>query len=48
MNAAVEKLQAVLDSESETELFDGGTIAYMGPVYAGKLFIDFNEGDTPT
>ena len=48
MNAAVEKLQAVLDSESETDLFDGSTIAYMGPVYAGKLFIDFNEGDTPT
>ena len=48
MNSAVEKLQAVLDSESETELFDGSTIAYMGPVYAGKLFIDFNEGDTPT
>ena len=48
MNAAVEKLQAVLDSESESELFDGSTIAYMGPVYAGKLFIDFNEGDTPT
>ena len=48
MNAAVEKLQAALDSESESELFDGSTIAYMGPVYAGKLFIDFNEGDTPT
>ncbi len=48
MNSAVEKLQAVLDSESETELFDGSTIAYMGPVYSGKLFIDFNEGDTPT
>ena len=48
MNAAVGKLQAALDSESESELFDGSTIAYMGPVYAGKLFIDFNEGDTPT
>ena len=48
MNAAVEKLQAALDSESESEMFDGSTIAYMGPVYAGKLFIDFNEGDTPT
>ena len=48
MNAAVEKLQAALDSESESELFDGSTVAYMGPVYAGKLFIDFNEGDTPT
>jgi len=47
MDAAVTKLQAVLDSESESELFDGTTIAYMGPVYAGKLFIDFNEGDSP-
>ena len=47
MDAAVEKLQIALDSESETDLFDGSTIAYMGPVYAGKLFIDFNEGDTP-
>ena len=47
MDAAVTKLQAVLDSESESDLFDGSTIAYMGPVYAGKLFIDFNEGDTP-
>ena len=44
MNAAAEKLQAV----AGTELFDGSTVAYMGPVYAGKLFIDFNEGDTPT
>lgn len=48
MDAAVTKLQAALDSESESDLFDGTTIAYMGPVYAGKLFIDFNEGDTPT
>tara|TARA_B100000683_G_scaffold135162_1_gene131937 strand:- start:537 stop:1172 length:636 start_codon:yes stop_codon:yes gene_type:complete len=48
MNAAVGKLQAALDSESESELFEGSTIAYMGPVYAGKLFVDFNEGDTPT
>ena len=47
MDAAVAKLQEALDSESETDLFDGSTIAYMGPVYAGKLFIDFNEGDTP-
>ena len=47
MDAAVAKLQDALDSESETDLFDGSTIAYMGPVYAGKLFIDFNEGDTP-
>ena len=48
MNAAVGKLQAALDSESESELFEGSTIAYMGPVYAGKLFVDFNEGETPT
>ncbi len=48
MDAAVTKLQAVLDSESETDLFDGSTVAYMGPVYAGMLNIDFNEGDTPT
>ena len=34
MDAAVEKLQAALDSESETDLFDGSTVAYMGPVYA--------------
>ena len=47
MDVAVAKLQEALDSESETDLFDGTTIAYMGPVYAGKLFIDFNEGDTP-
>ena len=47
MDTAVAKLQEALDSESETDLFDGTTIAYMGPVYAGKLFIDFNEGDTP-
>jgi hypothetical protein len=48
MDAAVTKLQAALDSESETDLFDGSTIAYMGPVYAGMLNMDFNEGDTPT
>ena len=47
MDAAVIKLQAVLDSESESELFDASTVAYMGPVYAGNLFIDFNKGDTP-
>ena len=47
MDAAVIKLQAVLDNESESELFDANTIAYMGPVYAGNLFIDFNKGDTP-
>ena len=48
MDAAVTKLQAVLDSESETDLFDGSTVAYMGPVYAGMLNTDCNEGDTPT
>ena len=37
MDSAVEKLQAALDSESETELFDGSTVAYMGPVYALSL-----------
>ena len=47
MDAAVEKLQAALDSESETELFDGSTVAYMGPVYAFTSSIDFNEGETP-
>ena len=47
MDSAVEKLQAALDSESETELFDGSTVAYMGPVYAFTSSIDFNEGDTP-
>lgn len=47
MNEAAEKLQNVLDSESESDLFDGTTVAYMGPVYAGKLFVDFNEGDSP-
>lgn len=47
MDAAVEKLQAALDSESESDLFDGDTLAYMGPVYAASLFRDFNEGDSP-
>ena len=47
MDAAVEKLQAALDSESETELFDGSTVAYMGPVYAFTSSIDFNEGESP-
>ena len=47
MDAAVEKLQAALDSESEPELFDGSTVAYMGPVYAFTSSIDFNEGETP-
>ena len=47
MEAAVEKLQAALDSEAESDLFDGDTLAYMGPVYAASLFRDFNEGDSP-
>ena len=47
MYAAVEKLQAALDSEAESDLFDGDTLAYMGPVYAASLFRDFNEGDSP-
>ena len=41
MDAAVEKLQAALDSEAESDLFDGDTLAYMGPVYAASLFRDF-------
>ena len=47
MDAAVEKLQSALDSESESNLFDGDTLAYMGPVFAASLFRDFNEGDSP-
>ena len=47
MDAAVEKLQAALDSEAESDLFDGDTLAYMGPVFAASLFRDFNEGDSP-
>jgi len=47
MEAAVEKLQVALDSESASDLFDGETLAYMGPVYAASIFRDFNEGDTP-
>ena len=47
MDDAVEKLQAALDSEAESDLFDGDTLAYMGPVYAASLFRDFNEGDSP-
>ena len=47
MEKAVEKLQAALDSESESDLFDGDTLAYMGPVYAGKVFVNFNEGESP-
>ena len=47
MDAAVEKLQAALDSEAESDLFDGETLAYMGPVFAASLFRDFSEGDSP-
>ena len=47
MEAAVEKLQAALDSEAESDLFDGDTLAYLGPVYAASLFRDFNEGESP-
>ena len=47
MDAAVEKLQAALDSEAESDLFDGEPLAYMGPVFAASLFRDFNEGDSP-
>ena len=47
MDAAVGKLQAALDSEAESDLFDGETLAYMGPVFAASLFRDFNEGDSP-
>jgi hypothetical protein len=47
MEAAAEKLQAALNSEAESDLFDGDTLAYMGPVYAASLFRDFNEGDSP-
>jgi hypothetical protein len=47
MDATVEKLQAALDSEAESDLFDGETLAYMGPVFAASLFRDFNEGDSP-
>ena len=48
MDEAATQLQNVLDSESESDLFDGATVAYMGPVYAGKLFVDFNKGDSPS
>ena len=47
MNAALSKLQGVLDLGSQRDLFDGETIAYMGPISAGRLFVDFNEGETP-
>ena len=47
MEKAVEKLQAALDSASESDLFDGDTLACMGRVYAGKVFVDFNEGESP-
>ena len=47
MNTASLKLQEVLDMGAQRDLFDGDPIAYMGPVYAGRLFIDLNEGETP-
>ena len=47
MKTASAKLQEVLDLGAQRDLFDGDPIAYMGPVFAGKLFIDFNKGETP-
>ncbi len=47
MKTASSKLQEVLDLGAQRDLFDGDPIAYMGPIYAGKLFIDFNEGQSP-
>ena len=48
MKTASAKLQEVLDLGAQRDLFDGDPIAYMGPIYAGKLFVDFNEGESPT
>ncbi len=48
MKTASAKLQEVLDLGAQRDLFDGDPIAYMGPVFAGKLFVDFNKGETPT
>ena len=31
----------------EEALFESAT-AYMGPVYAGRIFVEFTEGSTPT
>ncbi len=47
MKTASAKLQEVLDLGAQRDLFDGDPIAYMGPVFAGKLFVDFNEGESP-
>ena len=47
MDAAVVKLEAELDSAEEEALFESAT-AYMGPVYAGRIFVEFTEGSTPT
>ena len=47
MNTASLKLQEILDIGAQRDLFDGDPIAYIGPVYAGRLFIDLNEGETP-
>ena len=47
MDAAVVKLEAELDSAEEEALFESAT-AYMGPVYAGKIFVEFTEGSTPS
>lgn len=48
MKTASAKLQEVLDLGAQRDLFDGDPIAYMGPIFAGKLFVDFNEGESPT
>jgi len=48
MKTASAKLQEVLDLGAQRDLFDGDPIAYMGPIYAGKLFVDFNKGESPT
>ena len=45
MDAAVVKLEAELDSAEEEALFESAT-AYMGPVYAGRIFVEFTEGST--
>ena len=48
MKTASAKLQEVLDLGAQRDLFDGDPIAFMGPVYTGKLFVDFNKGESPT
>lgn len=47
MKTASAKLQEVLDLGAQRDLFDGDPIAYMGPIFAGKLFTDFKEGQSP-